>query len=145
MAEAIPVDVADPEGDAAALRTEAGADDPVDVLIADDDPALRAGLRLLLDHSGYRCAEAGDGEQAVALARRRRPPCVLLDLAIPRLGGLAVARLLRADRCLGGTHVTCLTGLAGGRAREQALRAGCVHLLTTPLDAAAVLALVRRQ
>jgi len=145
MAESVAVGVADPEGDAAALRTEAGADDPVDVLIADDDPALRAGLRLLLERAGYRCAEAGDGEQALALACRRRPCCVLLDLAMPRLGGLAVARLLRADPRLGGTPVNCLTGLAGRGAREQALRAGCEHVLTKPLDAAAVLAVVRRQ
>ena len=117
----------------------------VDVLIADDDPALRIGMRLLLEREGYSCAEAEQGEQALELARRRKPRCVFLDLAMPALDGLSVARRLRSDPLMEGVHLNCLTGLTDHRAREQALLAGCESFLTKPLDIRAVLEVVRRQ
>src|SRR2546421_96841 len=90
---------------------------PVDVLIAEDDALLRWGLRSLLELEGFRCAEAADGLQAVDLARRHRPGCVLLDLALPGLDGFTVARRLRADPQTGGIHIHCLTGLDDPLAR----------------------------
>jgi len=117
----------------------------VDVLIADDDPTLRIGMRLVLEREGYRCAEAEQGEQAVELARRKKPRCVFLDLAMPELDGFSVARLLRADPQMEGVHLNCLTGLTDRSAREQALLAGCENFLTKPLDVRAVLDVVRRQ
>jgi len=127
------------------MRTATVAAHTVDVLIADDDPALRVGMRLVLEREGYTCVEAEQGEQAVELARRRRPRCVFLDLAMPALDGFSVARMLRADPHLEGVHLNCLTGLVDGRAREQALLAGCESFLTKPLDVRAVLEVVRRQ
>lgn len=117
----------------------------VDVLIADDDPAVRVGMRLLLERAGYTCVEAEQGEQAVELARREKPRCVFLDLAMPTLDGFSVARRLRADPQLEGVHLNCLTGLSDRRAREQALLAGCESFLTKPLDIQSVLDVVRRQ
>jgi CheY-like chemotaxis protein len=117
----------------------------VDVLIADDDPTLRIGMRLLLEHAGYSCAEAEQGEEAVELARRKKPRCVFLDLAMPALDGFRVARLLRSDPHMDGVHLNCLTGLTDHRAREQALLAGCENFLTKPVDVKAVLDVVRRQ
>lgn len=126
------------------MRTDA-THAPVDVLIADDDPALRIGMRLLLERAGFSCVEAAQGEQAVELARRKKPRCVFLDLAMPALDGFSVARILRADPQLEGVHLNCLTGLTDRRAREQALLAGCESFLTKPLDGRAVLEVVRRQ
>lgn len=127
------------------MRDTAAVCDTVDVLIADDDPTLRIGMRLLLEREGYSCIEAEQGEQAVEVARRRRPRCVFLDLAMPALDGFSVARLLRADPDLEGVHVNCLTGLADRRARAQALLVGCTSFLTKPLNVRAILEVVRRQ
>src|SRR2546421_736543 len=55
------------------------SDAPIDVLLAEDDAPLRAGLRALLEREGYRCAEAPDGPEAVRLALRSPPGCVVLD------------------------------------------------------------------
>lgn len=127
------------------MHTRDGSGNAVDVLIADDDPMLRTGMRMLLEREGYSCAEAEQGAQAMEVVRRRKPRCVFLDLAMPTMDGFTVARLLRADPRTHDVHLNCLTGLGDRRAREQALLAGCEHFLTKPLDANALLDVVRRQ
>jgi CheY-like chemotaxis protein len=118
---------------------------PVDVLIAEDDPEMRRGLRLLLERQGYTCAEAGNGRDALDLARRSPPRCVLLDLAMPELDGFAVARQLRADSRTRAAHIHCLTGCRDPGTREQAYRAGVEVFLTKPVDAGLILDVVSRQ
>ncbi|MFF0508308.1 response regulator [Streptomyces fimicarius] len=71
---------------------------PVRVLVADDEAMVRAGVRAILarDPRVDVVAEAGDGHEALALARRHRPDVVLLDIQMPGLDGLAaVARFHR--------------------------------------------------
>jgi two-component system cell cycle response regulator DivK len=116
---------------------------PVDVLIADDDAQLRGSVRLLLEAQGLTCAEAADGPQTVALARRVAPRCVLLDLGMPGLDGFTVARKLRTDPRTAQTQVHCLTGRTDPTSRRQAAEAGCALYLTKPIDPTAVLAAVR--
>lgn len=71
------------------------------VLIADDHPIFRRGLRALLEEDGRFCviAEAGDGAAALELSRRLAPRFVLLDVSMPGLDGLVVlAELARRPR-----------------------------------------------
>jgi two-component system phosphate regulon response regulator PhoB len=113
-----------------------GADvESVDVLIADGDRQLRQCLRLVLEKEGYRCAEAGDGATAVELAQRRPPRCAILDLALPVLDGLAVARALRRDPRTRDVAITCLTGQSDPSLPAQAASAGIETCLTKPMDA----------
>ena len=71
----------------------------VRILIADDHPILRIGLRRVLDtESGFRVVgEAADGVQAVELARQLKPDIILLDLAMPRLSGMEALRELSTN------------------------------------------------
>ncbi|MGM1065505.1 response regulator [Saccharothrix sp. Mg75] len=68
------------------------------VLIADDEPLMRAGIKAILGTADdiELVAEAGDGREAVALARERRVDVAVLDIRMPRLDGLAAARELRS-------------------------------------------------
>ena len=116
----------------------------VDILIADDDAQARWELRRLLEHRGYTCAEAADGLRAVGLARAAPPRCLLLDLGMPGLDGLAVASRLRLEPQTRGIHIHCLTGLGDLGARVRARLAGCEEFLTKPVDPARLLDLVRR-
>ncbi|GGM29878.1 response regulator [Dactylosporangium sucinum] len=72
----------------------------VRLLIADDQAMIRAGLRLVVETSGAPIVvvgEAADGVEAVAAARRLRPDVLVMDIAMPRLDGVAAARQLLAD------------------------------------------------
>lgn len=126
------------------MRIQTVSLESVDILIVDDDASTRAGLRLLLEQRGYRCVEAGDGREALALARAHLPRCVLLDLCLPGLNGFTVARRLRADQRTVSTHIHCLTGLRYDLIREQALQAGCEQFLTKPVDPAELLEVIGR-
>jgi CheY-like chemotaxis protein len=117
----------------------------VDILIAEDDAPLRLSLRFLLEQQGYTCAEAVNGREAVAIAQHAFPQCVLLDLIMPELDGLAVARQLRADPRTRGTHIHCMTGCTDGTWRERARLAGCDQLLLKPIDLGELLQVIRVQ
>ena len=65
------------------------------ILIVDDEPHLRSGLRRLLEKEGYKVATAPDGETALELAREKAPDLVLLDIMMPGIDGREVCRKLR--------------------------------------------------
>jgi len=106
----------------------------LDVLIVEDDPGARTAVRRLLEREGYTCAEAGDGREAVDIARLRPPRLVLMDLMMPEMDGFAAARQLRLDPRTQDIPIHCLTGLDFPEARRAAKRSGCEVFLTKPLD-----------
>lgn len=97
-------------------------------VVADDHPVFRTGLRTLLEDLGVDVvAEAGDGEEAVEAVRRERPDVVLMDLQMPRLGGIEATRRLLADDP--GARVLVLTMVADDDAVFAALQAGALGYL----------------
>jgi DNA-binding NarL/FixJ family response regulator len=72
---------------------------PIRILIADDSPTVRAGLKLLLQiHEGWTvCGEAVNGEDAVQKAAQLKPDVILLDISMPAMDGLSAAELIRRD------------------------------------------------
>jgi len=70
---------------------------PIRLVIADDHPLFRKGLREMIESDPGLAivGEAADGETALAMIRRERPAVAVLDLDMPKMGGLAVARELR--------------------------------------------------
>jgi len=65
------------------------------ILIADDHPIAREPLARLLKHEGYETACASNGLEALDVMRERRPDLILLDMMMPKMGGLAFLRALR--------------------------------------------------
>jgi CheY-like chemotaxis protein len=68
---------------------------PTRVLVVDDEPEVRNAVRLGLELMGYSIETASDGVEGVARAESWRPDVVLLDLAMPRMGGLRALELIR--------------------------------------------------
>jgi two-component system alkaline phosphatase synthesis response regulator PhoP len=106
-------------------------EDPKTILICDDEPALRELIRATLD-DGYRFAEASDGMTALELVREVEPDLVVLDLMLPRLGGLEVLARLRADEHL--RHIPVLVITAWNETREDVLAAGAADFASKPFD-----------
>ncbi|WP_459644274.1 response regulator transcription factor [Kineococcus sp. NUM-3379] len=95
------------------------------VVIADDHPVFRTGLRVLLEDLGVEvAAEAADGEQAVAAALRERPDVVLMDLQMPGTSGIEATRRLLADDPE--AKVLVLTMVADDEAVFAAVQAGAL-------------------
>ena len=93
------------------------------VVLADDHPAFRAGLRLLLQDSGLDVvAEAADGPAAVDAVVAARPDVALLDLQMPGLTGVEVTR--RLHQLAPGTRVLVLTMIEADETVLAAIRAG---------------------
>jgi DNA-binding NarL/FixJ family response regulator len=71
----------------------------VRILIADDSPTVRAGLKLLLQfHENWTvCGEAEDGQDAVKKAAELKPDVILLDISMPAMDGLSAAEIIRRD------------------------------------------------
>jgi DNA-binding NarL/FixJ family response regulator len=104
----------------------------VRVVVADDEPLVRQGLRsvLELDPELDIVAEAGDGEEAVALVREHRPDLALLDIRMPRLDGIEAVRRITSDPMLASTRALVLTTFADEDLLVGAVRAGaCGYLL----------------
>ncbi|WP_194421333.1 response regulator [Microbacterium abyssi] len=96
------------------------------VLIADDQEPVRTGLRLLLDTAAdiEVVAEAADGAEAVALARRTRPDVALLDIRMPGLDGIQATELLAGEGVADPVPVVIITTFDLDEYVYGALRAG---------------------
>jgi DNA-binding NarL/FixJ family response regulator len=121
------------DSDAPAVRVQAGpavSDEPVTVVVADDQSAVREGLVLLLGTlPGIVVAgEAADGDTAVQVVAAARPRVVLMDLNMPRCDGVTATRRITAE--YPGTRVVVLTTYADDASIIGALQAGALGYLT---------------
>jgi DNA-binding NarL/FixJ family response regulator len=104
---------------------------PIRVLIADDQDMVRTGFRFFLDAQPdiTVVAEAADGEEAVALARRLRPDVCLLDIRMPKLDGLEATRLLAGPEVADPMRVVVVTTFDLDEYVYGALRGGACGFL----------------
>jgi AmiR/NasT family two-component response regulator len=100
------------------------------ILIAEDETIIRLDLRKILERAGFEvCAEARDGEEAVALAGRERPDLAILDVKMPHLDGIEAAR-----RILEGSQIpiVMLTAYGQDELVARAVDAGVFGYLVKP-------------
>ncbi|GAA4254807.1 response regulator transcription factor [Dactylosporangium darangshiense] len=116
---------------------------PIKVVIADDQRMVRAGLRMVIETEPDMAVvgEAGDGVEAVALARRLRPDVVLMDIAMPRQDGLAATRALLATPSP--PRIVALTTFDTDENLYNALRAGASGFLLKVSSPEHLLAAIR--
>jgi DNA-binding NarL/FixJ family response regulator len=121
----------------------AAAARPVRILLADDQPLLRTGFRMVLGGEDDLdiVGEAGDGAQAVDLARRLLPDVVLMDIRMPRLDGVAATRAIVAARLP--VRVLILTTFDLDEYVVGALRAGASGFLAKDVPADDLVSAIR--
>ena len=116
------------------------------LLLVEDDAALRTGLKRQLEADGYRVEQAADGAEGLFLAQEYPFDLVIVDLGLPKLGGLAIVQRLRQE---GRTMpVLILTARGSWQDKVTGLEAGADDYLTKPFEypelAARLKALLRR-
>src|SRR5438270_11858686 len=113
------------------------------VLVVDDDPFVRKLIATTLeDVADFELHEAGDGVEALEVARRERPTLVFLDVDMPALDGIAACERLREDVATAGATIVMLTAAHGDSVERRAEEAGADLFLTKPFSPLALLRLV---
>jgi len=114
---------------------------PLNVLVVDDEPAIRRFLRLSFDAEGYQVGEAGDGRSALEALRKGRPDILILDLGLPDIDGLEVIRELREHGSL--IPIIVLSSRTDERVKVQALDLGADDYVGKPFGIEELLARIR--
>ncbi|MGW5334969.1 ANTAR domain-containing response regulator [Streptomyces bauhiniae] len=102
------------------------------VVIAEDEALIRLDLKEMLEEEGYTVVgEAGDGEQAVELAREHKPDLVILDVKMPKLDGISAAEKIAEESI---APVLMLTAFSQRDLVERARDAGAMAYLVKPFS-----------
>jgi DNA-binding response OmpR family regulator len=110
------------------------------VLVVDDEPKIVELARDYLERAGYRVLSAFDGKAALASARSERPDLLILDLGLPELDGLDVARALRGESAI---PIVMLTGRSDESDKLVGLAMGADDYVTKPFSPKELVARVR--
>jgi two-component system alkaline phosphatase synthesis response regulator PhoP len=110
------------------------------VLVVDDEPKIVELARDYLEHAGFAVVSAFDGTAALATARSSRPDLVVLDLGLPELDGLDVARALRRDSTV---PIVMLTGRGDEADKIAGLEIGADDYVTKPFSPKELVARIR--
>jgi len=115
------------------------------IVVVDDQPLIRLGLRVLIETEDdlQLAGEAGEGPAALSLVRRVRPDVALLDIRMPGLDGLEVLKAIVADPVLAATRVVIVTTFALDEYLFEALRAGASGFIVKDTDPAELLRAIR--
>lgn len=114
-----------------------------EILVVDDEPAIRETLSFILEMEGFSVAVAGDGEEALAKVRESRPKVVLLDVMMPKKDGYRVCEEIKKDPATAATRVVILTAMGQAADRARALAAGADAYVAKPFDEDSLIALLR--
>jgi two-component system alkaline phosphatase synthesis response regulator PhoP len=113
------------------------------ILVVDDEPGIVTIARDYLDRAGFRVISAGDGVSALRLARTERPSLLVLDLMLPGMDGLDVARALREDPATRALPIIMLTARVEEADRLIGLELGADDYITKPFSPRELVARVR--
>jgi two-component system, cell cycle response regulator DivK len=126
------------------LTAHADARQPL-VLIVEDDLGTRVLYRDYLSHSGFRTADAHNGNQALHKARELRPDAVLTDLAVPGIDGFELCRALQQSVDTRAIPILAVTGHSEYLEQPSRFRqAGIAQVLVKPCDPSVIVTELRR-
>ena len=112
------------------------------ILVADDEPALRHLVRVIVASPRRRVLKAADGDSAWTLLQAGRPQVAILDVIMPHRDGLELTRAIRADPALAATRVILLTGAGEPATIARGRAAGADHIITKPFSPRELLATI---
>jgi CheY-like chemotaxis protein len=109
---------------------------PKTILIVEDNAETAAIIRTILGHLGYDSITAVNGEDGVAMAVRKAPDLIIMDMSLPKMDGLDATAMIRNHPDLKVTPILACTARTKPGDREQCLRSGCTEYLGKPFTLA---------
>lgn len=103
------------------------------VLLVDDEPAIRNLLNTVLSRAGYRVREASNASQALDLLGEDLPDIIISDLMMPGLDGIELCSEVRSNPRTRGVPFVLLTAVSDPERHQQALRSGVNQVLVKPV------------
>ena len=113
------------------------------ILAVEDERDNMQILRDMLKSAGYEIVEAGNGEEALAAAGKRRRDLILMDIQLPVMDGYEATRRIKADPALRSIPVIAVTSHALSGGEEKARAAGCDDFVAKPYSPRQLLAKIR--
>ncbi|KEF35040.1 response regulator [Deinococcus sp. RL] len=104
------------------------------ILVADDEPAIRTMLEVILSADGHEIVTVPDGKAALDYLREHTPDALLLDVTMPQMDGFEVCSRVKRVKRLKHAPVLLLTALDDDRTRDQAKLVGADDLVYKPLS-----------
>jgi len=114
------------------------------ILVVDDNADAAVTLTQLLELLGHEASSVTDSRSALDAAKAMRPDLAILDINMPHVNGLQLARLFRADDELKGCHLVALTAMDGMDYRQRIREAGFDAHIRKPADAALLRAIIEQ-
>ncbi len=111
------------------------------ILVVEDDPSILRGLQMNLSLEGFRVTAARDGDEALRMARSQGPDLIVLDLTLPRRGGIEIIRTLRGEGL--DTPILVLSAKGDEADKVLALSLGADDYMTKPFGVGELIARIR--
>lgn len=126
------------------LINETGRVNAHRVLVVDDDDAIRAICREVLESEGYAVRDVADGFAALSEVKRYRPDLLLLDIMMPELDGFQTAERIKSDPATSMTPIIFLSAKGATADKVRAFRSGAEDYVTKPFDTVELVARVSK-
>jgi CheY-like chemotaxis protein len=110
------------------------------ILVVEDDPALLDAIADIVEAAGHRVLRAADGEEGLALARKKRPSLILSGYMMPRMDGLALAKALEKERQLRSVPFVLMSALPRPAELPES-----IPFVRKPFDVDAFIAVIQAQ
>ncbi len=104
------------------------------ILVVDDEPNIVLALEFLLQREGYRVEKAFSGLQALEIAEAFQPDIVVLDVMMPGMDGLEVARKIRGNPALDQAKIVFLTAKGTQRDKQSGYTSGAEYYMIKPFE-----------
>ena len=114
------------------------------MVLADDDATTVVMISTILKHFNFECDIAHDGEQALDIARKKRPDLVLLDVSMPQMNGFEALTALRGDMATRNTPVILVSAHRDEAEVVKGFSLGADDYVTKPFNSGELIARINR-
>jgi CheY-like chemotaxis protein len=109
------------------------------ILVIEDYADAREFLAVLLYRKGYKVVQASNGQDGLLMARKINPDLILMDLALPEMDGVEVARRIHATPGLSQIPIFVVSAYLNSEIEAEIRAAGCVEMFGKPFDVESLL------